>query len=161
MKKIFLAVLLCFLSVSCVAFHGTVIFISAISGNAVSSIVATGIVDKDNVINPEFIFPENAESDKYANIGANIKIYSDAAEWKPLQKYTYIIGDVSPGGPADLVGIKTGDIVYNVNGRFTEKMSPYEALGDLIGGGEETVSLYIIDHETGLLKKFEVLKTIN
>ena len=155
MKKICLAILLCslyFLSVFCAVVPGIIII-----GIAVTGVVDTG----SDVTCPSFIFPEDAGSKKYANIEADIKIYSDNAEWRPNNKYHYVIGKVVPGGSAELAGIKEGGILYNINGRFTERMSPHETLSYLIGGGEETIPLYIIDNKTGLLKKFEVPKTIN
>lgn len=149
MKKVFLAVLLCFLSVSCVVVPGI-----AIIGVATTGVVCTNSDDAG----PEFIFPKDAGSDKYIGIGAEIKVYSDSAEWRPLKKYVYVIGKVSPGGSANLAGIKTGDVIYSINGRFAEKMSPYEVFSDLMGNGWEIISLYIIDGETGLLKKVVIKK---
>lgn len=162
MKKIYLVILLCssyFLSISCVAFTGIAITSTLVTNSIVT--IADSIVNKDDGTGPSFIFPEDADSKKYANIGSDIKIYSDNAEWRPNDKYYYVIGKVVPGGSAELAGIKEGGILYNINGRFTERMSPHETLSYLIGGGEETIPLYIIDNKTGLLKKFEVPKTIN
>jgi len=142
---------LCFLSVSCVI----------VPGVAIVGVAVTGIVYDSNDAGPSFIFPEDTGSKKYANIGADIKIYSDnKGEWHPNDKYCYVMGKIVSGGSAELSGIEEGGILYNINGRFTERMSPHEALSYLIGGGEEILSLYIIDDE-GLLKKFEVLKKNN
>ncbi|MEK7627018.1 MAG: PDZ domain-containing protein [Patescibacteria group bacterium] len=155
MKKICFAVslcLLCFSSISCVIVPGI-----AIIGIAVMCVVDT---DSD-AIGPAFIFSEDTGGDKYANIGADIEAYSDSAEWHPNSKYRFVAGKITPGGSAESAGIKEGDILYNINGRFTERMSPHEAFSYLIGGNEETILLYVVDGETGLLKKIEVLKAIN
>ena len=156
MKKIYFAILLCFLSVSCAVVPGVVVTGTIING--IMDIVESG---SDVAGPPKFIFPHNTGGDKYANIGSDIKIYSDNSEWRPNKKYQYIVDKIIPGGSAERVGIKKSDIIYNINGRFTERMSPHEALSYLIGGGEEVVLLYIIDNKTGLLKKFELLKTIS
>ena len=136
MKKIYFAVslcLLCFSSISCVI----------VPGIAIIGIAVMGVVDTDSdAIGPKFIFPQNTGGDKYANIGADIKIYSDNTEWRPNKKYQYIVDKIIPGGSAERVGIKKSDIIYNINGRFTERMSPHEALSYLIGGGEEVVFVY-------------------
>ena len=109
MKKIYLVILLCssyFLSISCVAFTGIAITSTLVTNSIVT--IADSIVNKDDGTGPSFIFPEDADSKKYANIGSDIKIYSDNAEWRPNDKYYYVIGKVVPGGSAELAGIKEG-----------------------------------------------------
>ena len=141
MKKIYFIILLfllCFLHASCVV----------IPGAAIVGLAVTGVADTESDISgPSFIFPEDANGRNYANIGADIKVYSNNGEWRPNNKYHYVIGKIVSGGSAEIVGIKENDVMHSINGRLTERMSPHEVWSDLIGGSEEIVSLYIIDNE--------------
>jgi hypothetical protein len=155
MKKIYFLILLCFLSISCVAIPNIVII--GITGMSATGIADTVKGDNDTTV-PSFCFPEDVDSDKYTGIGVGaneIKVYSNNEEWRPNNKYLYIFGDVSSNKLLKEIGIKKGDMLYSINGHLTERMSPYEVFSYC---GEETVVLYIIDNETGLLKKVNIFQ---
>lgn len=61
-----------------------------------------------------------------------------------LQKGGFVIGQVFPGGPADLAGLRNGDLVVKVDGTPTARWSMEKVVGEMRGISGTQVTLEVV-----------------
>ena len=85
----------------------------------------------------------NAEQVKEYQSGGNKTAFGIGAELSQLASYLYIVAPVK-GGPADLAGLKAGDVIEYIDSKATRDISLYDARQLLNGAAGSEVKLRIL-----------------
>ena len=81
--------------------------------------------------------------EEYEKLSTRDEAGSVGLEVSKRYSYVYIVSS-QPGGPADQVGLRSGDMIESIDGRLTTQMSLWEARRRLLGRPSTSVELRVI-----------------